>query len=134
MTKQYRTREGEATAVDTKTQLTTLGSESAPGPLLVPQGTRTLVEVIAAVSADFAAAGSASALVRLEGAGLPAGPEVIAVGALGYNLVTGGHVAMAAKKVKLEVPVTPGNEVLVFGEMCGADVGSMHFHVTLVFK
>jgi len=134
MTKQYRTREGEATALDTKTQLTTLGSESAPGPLLVPQGVRTLVDMIVAVSADHAAAGSASALVRLEGAGLPQGPEVVAVGALGYNIATGGHTATAAKKVKLEVPVTPGNEILIFGEMCGSDVGSMHFHVTLVFK
>lgn len=134
MTKQYRTREGEAVALNTKTQLTTLGSETAPGPLLVPQGVSTLVEIIAAVAADHAAAGRAGALIRLEGPGLPAGPEVIAVGALGYNIATGGHSAMAAKKIPMGVPVTPGNEILIFGEMTSADIGSMHFNVTLVFS
>jgi len=134
MPKQYRTREGEATTVDTKTQLTTLGSEPAPGPLLVPQGVSTLVEVITAVSSDHAAAGSASCFIRLEGAGLPEGPEVICCGALGYNLTTGGHTAEAAKKTPLNVRVTPGNEILIFGEMAGADIGSVHFNVTLVFS
>jgi len=133
MTKQYRTREGEAVDVDTKTQLTTCGSESAPGPLLVPQGVSRLVEAIVAGSSDHAVAGSASALIRLEGAGLPEGPEVIAMGALGYNIATGGHTATAARRVPMNVRVTPGNEILVFGEMCGADVGSVHFNVTLVF-
>jgi len=131
--KQYRTREGEATAVDTKTQLTTLGSESAPGPLLVPQGTSRLIGIIVAVAADHAAAGSASCLIRLEGPGLPEGPEVINVGAMGYNVATGGHTATPAKLIPLDVPVTPGNEILVYGEMCGADIGSIHFQVTLVF-
>lgn len=134
MTKQYRTREGEATAVDTKTQLMTVGSEIAPGPLLVPQGVSTLVEIIAAIAADHAAAGQATALLRLEGPGLPAGPEVITLGALGYNITTGGHSAMAAKKIPMGVPVTPGNEILVFGEMCSTDIGSIHFNVTLVFS
>lgn len=133
MAKQYRTREGEATAVDTKTQLTTLGSSSAPGPLLVPTGVRTLEKIIVAVASDHAAAGSASAFVRLEGPGLPEGPEIIGVGALGYNITTGGHTAMAAKEIPLDVPVKPANEILVFGEMAGADIGSVHFHVTLVF-
>ena len=133
MAKQYRTRDGEATAADTKTQLTTCGSETAPGPLLVPQGVSTLHSVIAAIAPDHAAAGAASAIIRLEGPGLPAGPEVITIGGVGYNATTGGHTAMAAKEIKLGVPVTPGNEILVFGEMCEADIGSMHFEVTLVF-
>jgi len=133
MPKQYRTREGEATAVDTKSQLTTAGSESAPGPLLVPQGVRTLDKVIAACAPDHAAAGSATALIRLEGPGLPAGPEVIALGAVGYNITTGGHTTQPANEIPLGVPVTSGNEILVYGEMCGGSVGSIHFNVTLVF-
>ena len=133
MVKQYRTREGEATAVDTKTQLTTVGSETAPGPLLVPQGTKKLAELIVAVSSDFAAAGAAATLLRLEGPGLPEGPEVISLGAMGFNIATGGHAAEAVKKIPMDVPVTPGNEILVFGEMVGTDIGSIHFQVTMVF-
>ena len=43
MSKQYRSREGNVTAVDTKTQLTTLGSDTAPGALMVPKGMKHIV-------------------------------------------------------------------------------------------
>jgi len=134
MTKQYRTREGEATSVDTKTQLTTVGSESAPGPLLVPAKATRLLGMIVAIAGDYAAVGSASCFVRLEGAGLPKGPEVFAVGALGGNSTTGIQGGMSAEYIPIDVEVTPGNEILIFGEMAGADIGSVAFVVTLVFK
>ena len=56
MAKLYRSREGEATAVDTKTQLTTLGSETAPGPLLVPQGMKFITGIIVSHISNMAAA------------------------------------------------------------------------------
>lgn len=133
MPKQYRTREGEATAVDTKTQLTTLGSEAAPGPLMVPAKATKLIGILAVAIENFAAAGSASALVRLEGPGLPGGPEVVGVNATGYNIVTGGQQAICAEWFPLDVPVTPTQEILIFGEMCGVDIGQISFGVTLVF-
>jgi len=37
MPKLYRTREGDATAVDTRTQLTTVGSETAPGQMTIQE-------------------------------------------------------------------------------------------------
>jgi len=134
MPKQYRTREGEATAVDTKSQLTTLGSESAPGALLVPSGVRNLVGVIVVAAANYAAVGSASAFIRLEGSGLPEGPETIAVGAMGGNSTTGAQAGIPAKFIPLNVSVTPGNEILIFGEMAGTDIGQISFGVTLVFE
>jgi len=133
MPKYYRTREGEVTAVDTKTQLTTVGSESAPGPLLVPAGTSRLVGAYIAAAPDYATVGSASIFVRLEGAGLPNGPEVMAVGAAGGNSTTGIQAAMKAEWYPLDVPVTASNEILVFAEMAGADIGSIGVIVTLVF-
>lgn len=131
--KQYRTREGEATAVDTKTQLTTVGSETAPGPLLVPQGSTKLHSIIAAADGHKAAAGSCSSIVRLEGPGLPAGPEVITLNAMGGNVTTGAKSAVPSAQLELDVPVTPGNEILIFGEMCGVDITQVSFGVTLVF-
>ena len=133
MPKLYRTREGEATAVDTKSQLTTLGSETAPGPLLVPAGASKLLGVILAAIMNMAAATSYSAFIRLEGAGLPGGPEVIAAGAGGAAVATGGNAVVGAKFIPLDIPVTPGNEILIFGEMAGTDVGQVSFGVTLVF-
>lgn len=134
MPKQYRSREGEATGVDTKTQLTTLGSETAPGPLLVPAGMRQLESVIVAACENFVAATGFSALVRLEGPGLPQGAEIIGVLAGGVPVATGGNTTVQARKIPLGVPVTPSQEILVFGEMCGTDVGQVSFGVTLVFS
>lgn len=133
MGKLYRSREGAVTAVDTKSQLTTLGSESAPGPLLVPQSVRILRAVIAAVSVDLATAADGTHFIRLEGPGLPEGPETLVIGASGVPVATGGSYSNQAYRVELDVPVTPGNEILIFGENAGEDSGSCTFGVTLEF-
>ena len=134
MSKQYRTREGEATAVDTKSQLSTLGSETAPGPLLVPAGASKLSQIIVAACENFAAATSFSAFIRLEGAGLPGGPETFAVIAGGAAVATGGNASVEPTIIEVDVPVTPANEILIFAEMAGTDVGQVSFGVTLVFE
>lgn len=133
MAKLYRSREGAITAVDTKSQLATLGSETAPGPLLVPAGAKTLKAVIAAVSSDLATAADATHLIRLEGPGLPEGPETLAIGATGVQVATGGSYANRAQRYELDIPVTPANEILIFGENTGEDAGSCTFGVTLEF-
>ena len=133
MSKLYRTREGTVSAVDTRTQLTTLGSETAPGPLLVPQGVTKLVGIMAAQCFNMAAATGYSALVRLEGPGLKEGPECVGIGAGGVPVATGGNGVVGAVMIPLDLEVVPANEILVFGEMCGTDVGSSEFVVTLVF-
>lgn len=134
MAKLYRTREGTVSAVDTRTQLSTLGSETAPGPLLVPQGVTKLVGIIAAQCFNMGAATGYSALVRLEGPGLPMGPECVGIGAGGVPVATGGNGVVPAVMIPLDVPVTPANEILIFGEMCGTDVGSSEFVCTLIFE
>lgn len=134
MPKLYRSREGTVSAVDTRTQLSTLGSETAPGPLLVPQGVTKLVGIIAAQCFNMGAATGYSALVRLEGPGLKDGPECIGIGAGGVPVATGGNGVVPAVMIPLDLPVIPANEILVFGEMCGTDVGSSEFVVTLIFE
>lgn len=129
----YRSREGTVTAIDTKTQLTTLGSESAPGPLLVPAAAKSIAAVHVAFGADFAAAQDGAILLRLEGPGLPEGPEVITVGAVGVQVATGGNAAQKATRIPLDVPVTSANEILVFAELAGEDVGSVTVGATLEF-
>lgn len=134
MSKLYRTREGTVSAVDTRTQLATIGSETAPGPLLVPSGASKLVGIIVAQNFNMAAATGYTALVRLEGPGLPEGPEAIVVGAGGVPVATGGNGVNKGIYIPIDAPVTVANEILVFGEMVGTDVGSSEFAVTLVFS
>ena len=134
MTKYYRTREGESTAIDTKNQLTTCGSEPAPGPLLVPGGAKKLAGIIVAASSNFGAVGSANALIRLEGPGLPNGPETMIVAGVGVTIATGGQAVMKAQYYPIDADVTVANEILIFGEMTGADVGQISYGVTVVFS
>lgn len=134
MARQYRTREGQVSAIDTRTQLSTLGSETAPGPLLVPQGRTKIVQVIVAQAQNMAAAASYTALLRLEGPGLPEGPEVFAAGAGGSAVATGGNGVNPAVKINVDIPVTAANEILMFGEIGGADPGAVEMVATLVFE
>lgn len=131
--KQYRSREGDITAVNTKTQLTTLGSETAPGPLLVPAGVKRLLGVIAAVGSNHAAAAASAALLRLEGPGLSSGSETLAVYAGGVPVATGGNNTTPGRFYPLDVPVVESQEILVFGEMGDADPGTYTAGATLVF-
>lgn len=133
MAKLYRSREGDVTALDAKTQLTTLGSQTAPGPLVVPAGATALSAVIVAFAPDYAAANDAVVMLRLEGPGLPNGPETLAVGATGSGVATGGASTQKAERIALDIPVTPSNEVLVFAEMAGEDVGTVRVGCTLEF-
>jgi hypothetical protein len=82
---------------------------------------------------NMAAATGYSALVRLEGPGLPNGPETFAAGAGGVPVATGGNGVLRATRIPVNLPVTPANEILIFGEMCGTDVGGTGFAVTLEF-
>ena len=133
MGKLYRSREGAVTAVNTKSQLATLGSETAPGPLLVPTGVRMIKAIIVALAVDLAVAADGAYLIRLEGPGLPEGPETFAIGASGVQVATGGSYSQAATRIEVEIPVTTANEILIFGENTGEDTGSSTVGVTLEF-
>jgi hypothetical protein len=133
--RQYRTREGTITAVDTRTALSTLASATAESPAAppVPAGATKLVGVITAFAPDFSSAGSASFFVRLEGDGIPGGPYVIAAGAAGNNLSTGGQAAIPGKFHKTDLEVKPPNGITISAEMVGVTLGTAEVGVTLVF-
>lgn len=134
MPKLYRSREGDVTAVDTKTQLTTLGSETAPGPLLVPANAKKIVGIIGAWASNHAAAQDCAGFLRLEGPGLPEGPENVALFGTGTEQATGGFSTQPALEIPVDIPVVSANEILIFAEMAGEDVGTVTTGVTLVFE
>lgn len=134
MAKQHRLREGEATAVDTKTQLTTAGSDTAPGPLMVPSGMKFITKIRGSAIQNMAAATGFSAFIRLEGPGMANGPQTLAYAAGGNAVATGGNAVNYPIEIPVNFPVTEGNEVQVFGEMCGTDIGQTGFVVGLEFS
>ena len=129
-----RSREGTITAVSTKTQLSTLGSESAPGPFLVPKGAKRIKRLIVAVGCDLTVAADGAYMIRLEGSGLPEGPEVFAIGATGVPVATGGVYVRAADVLDVDIKVTESNEILLFAENLGEDTGSTTVGVTCEFE
>ncbi len=132
--KQHRTREGEATAVDTKTQLTTCGSDTAPGPLMVPKGMKFISKVRVAAIQNMAAATSFSGFIRIEGPGMANGPQSLAAAAGGNAVATGGNAAQYPLEIPVSFPVVEGNEVQIFAEMAGTDIGQMGAIVSLEFS
>lgn len=132
--KQYRTREGDVTALDTKTQLTTVGSDTAPGPLMVPKGMKFVTEVIVSAIQNMAAATSSSTFIRIEGPGMLAGPQTLAAHAGGNAVATGGNWGQTALSIPVNFEVVEGQEIQIFGEMCGTDIGGTGVIVTLVFS
>lgn len=134
MSKQYRLREGDATAVDTKTALTTAGSDTTPGPLFVPQGKKFITAINVAAIQNMAAATGYSAFIRLEGPGMQNGPETICVGAGGNAVATGGNAVVEATRIALNFPVVEANEIQIFGEMAGTDIGGLGLMVGLEFS
>jgi len=129
----FRSREGALAAVNTKTQLTTLGSQTSPGPLLVPGGATYLKAAhISGVSSNEAAAQGAW-LIRLEGPGIERGVFTLAGGAFGTAVATGSASRIASKRIPINIAVRPGQEVLIFAEAIGADMGTYQIGVTLEF-
>ena len=129
----YRSREGAIADDDVKTQLTTLGSQTAPGSLLVP-GNATFLKAayVAAVSSNEAA-DQYGFLVRLEGPGIQRSLFNFAAGAGGGPVATGGHALVPTQRIPINIPVIAGQEILIFGEALGDDMGTYQMGVTLEF-
>lgn len=132
--KQYRTREGDVTAVDTKTQLTTVGSDTAPGPLMVPKGMKFITAIVVSAIQNMAAATSSSSFIRVEGPGMLAGPQTLVAHAGGNAVATGGNFGQQAMNIPVNFEVVEGQEIQIFGEMAGTDIGGTGVVVTLVFS
>lgn len=133
MSNLFRSREGALADVNTKTQLATLGSQTAPGPLLVPGGATHLRAIHVAGVSSNEAADQYGFIVRLEGPGIKRGTFTLAAGAGGGSVATGGHTLVPSKRLPVNIEVTPGQEVLVFAEAVGDDMGTYQVGVTLEF-
>ncbi len=132
--KQHRLREGDVIALDTKTQLTTAGSDTAPGPLMVPAGMKFITAVTVSAIQNMAAATGFSGFIRLEGPGMKNSTESVAVVAGGNNVATGGNGVSKATRISLNLPVNEASEIQVFAEMAGTDIGGMGVVVGLEFS
>lgn len=131
---EYVTREGTVAAADTRTGLTTLGSEASPGAITVPTGTSRIAQIIAAIAADGTGVGAATWVLRISGNGVKNGEQTMALGACGGTLATSDIQTNGAIVVPVDIPVSPGKQVTLSAEMCGTDLGTSEVAVTIAFQ
>lgn len=131
------TLEGDITAVDTSTNITTQGSVTAPS-LVVPSGMRKIDRIIAAIAAEGLANGSAVFFLRLDGNAVQRGEQTIMISAAGTIAVqTGSDAAPQVGRLlvleDVDIEVSPSDTLTVRAEMAGSDIGTARVVVTLVF-
>jgi len=133
MSNLFRSREGPVPDDDVKTQLTTLGSQTAPGPLLVPGGAKFIRAIYVAVTTSGEAADSYAALIRLEGPGVDRGVFTVAAGAGGCAIATGSRGLVPSVRIPINIKALEAQEILIFAELLGGDMGTAEAGVTIEF-
>ena len=131
------TVEGDLASVDTRTNITTQGSVTAPS-LVVPSGMSKIDKILVSASQEGLANGSAVFFVRLGGAGVLKGEQTIMISAGGTIAPQAGSDA-APCTCRLfaiddvDIDVSPSDTINISAEMACSDLGTGHVVVTVVF-
>ena len=134
---QTLTVEGDITAVDTRTLITTQGSVTAPS-LVSPSGAKQIKSILVACGAEGLADGSASFFLRLGGNGILRGEQTIMVSGGGRIAPQSGSDAAPSTcrpiiLDDMQIDISPTDTITVAAEMAGQDLGTAHIVVTLIF-
>lgn len=131
------TVEGDITAADTRTLLTTQGSVTAPSAV-VPAGVTKIDKIVVACTAEGLAAGAQSWFLRLGGAAIKNGEQTIVIAASGTILPQAGsdsapQLMVANVYQNLDIEVSASDTVTVAVEGAGTDTGTGHAVVTIYY-
>jgi hypothetical protein len=131
------TLEGDITAVNTATNLTTQGSVAAPS-LVVPSGTAKIDKVVVTVGAAETGAGGACYLLRFGGPAVMNGEQTLVVAGAGFTAATdaGDQAPGTPRNFVLEgveIAVKASDVIRVQGEMMGTTLGTSSVTVTIVW-
>lgn len=131
------TVEGDITAADTRTALTTQGSVTAPSSV-VPAGMTTISKIIVACASEGLAPGAQAFFVRLGGNAVLGGEQVIAISAVGMIAVQSGSDAAPQLMTAFvlddaDIEVRPSDTISISAEGAGTDTGTARPIVTVVY-
>lgn len=129
--------EGDITAVDTRTNITTQGSIASPS-LIVPAGMAKIDRIMVAAAPEALADGSCVLFIRIGGNAVKRGEQTIVVAAAGRIAVQAGSdsapsIARLLVIDNVDIEVTPSDTLTISAEMAGADLGTAHVVTTLFF-
>ncbi|MCI0557321.1 MAG: hypothetical protein MN733_02420 [Nitrososphaera sp.] len=132
------TVEGDVNAVDTRVTLTTQGSVAAPS-LVVPSGMTKIIGIIAAAAIDgLADDGGAIFFMRLGGAAVLGGEQVLVFAGAGSQTVQSGSdaapsIGMPYVMKDVDIEVSPSDTIAISAEMAGVDPGDSAVAITLIY-
>jgi hypothetical protein len=131
------TVEGDLASADTRINLTTQGSVTAPS-LVVPSGVTKIDKIIVSASSEGLADGSSSFLLRLGGTAILRGEQNIVISSSGRKAPQSGsdsapQTGWLFVLDDADIEVNPSDTVTIAGEMMGDDTGTGHMVVTVVF-
>lgn len=131
------TVEGDITAADTRTALTTQGSVSAPSSV-VPAGSTKIDKIFICATSEALADGAQSVILRLGGNGILGGEQVITVSACGRIAPQSGsdsapQLMPAWVLEDADIEVRPTDTISISAEGPGTDTGTIHIGVTVVY-
>lgn len=131
------TVEGDIATVDSRTNLTTQGSVTAPSSV-VPSGMTKIDKIIVAASTEGLADGAQVYFVRLGGSGIKNGEQTIVISAVGRIAPQSGSdsAPQLCEPIVLDnvdIEVSPSDTITISVEGAGTDTGTGHAVVTLVY-
>lgn len=131
------TVEGDITAADTRTPLTTQGSVTQPSAV-VPAGMKKIDKVIVAGTSEALADGAQSIFVRLGGSAVLGGEQTITCSAVGRIAPQSGSDAAPQLMVAwvledADIEVRASDTISISAEGAGTDTGTVHIGVTVVY-
>jgi len=131
------TVEGPVADDEVEAQLTSQGSTTAPSRQ-VPADAVKIEGIVASFTSDQAADGGGVLFVKLRGAGVLGGEQIICVGGMGCIAGQTGsdeapHRSVLFQLYDVAIPVRGGSVIDVWATLGGDDLGTVDISVTLIF-
>jgi len=126
--------EGDITAADTFTTLSTRGSETAPSTQLPAEWSK-IDRIVVAVTYDQAAAGSAMFLLRLTGSAVRGTQDLVIAGGGGQAVQAGSDAAPLTmtnlELTDVDIDVSGGDVIIVQAAMTDNDLGTARVVISM---
>lgn len=134
MSTYYRTREGQLTAVDTRTALTSNYGTSVTAAVQTPPNTSKIGLLMVSFANNGASNGASCMSLVLSGDGLKNGEQSFSIG----SITVDGTPATARNYepilIPVDLPVVSNGLVSIEGAMQGTDTGAVEMSVTLGYQ
>ena len=134
MSTYYRTREGQLTATDTRTNLSSNYGQSVTSAMQPPPSTTKIGIIMVSFANNGASNGASCIQCILSGDGLTAGTQTFSVGSITVDGTPATARNYGPIMIPVDLAVIAGGDISIQAAMQGTDTGSVEVSVTLGFQ